>query len=283
MRHFVSHEIVKFAESGVLGLALDPDFERNRWLYLYYSEPDPRRKDRVPRRNRLVRYTERDNVGTEPRVILDDIDMAREGRHNGGRLAFGRDGKLYVTVGNAQERLHSQNMQKLNGKILRVNADGSVPEDNPFPGSPIYALGFRNSFGITINPQTGSIFVTENSGVGNDEVNLVRPGGNYGFPNYEGIGNDPRFVDPIWESGPKTIGPTGLVFYTGDQLPQYRGDLFFCGVNTGILTRLRLAHGQEDKVEGAEEVAQGCHLDVVNGIDGALYYASMTQILRMGR
>ncbi|MBA3330606.1 MAG: PQQ-dependent sugar dehydrogenase, partial [Actinobacteria bacterium] len=131
---FVSLEIAKGAEAGVLGLALDPDFEHNRWVYLYYSEPDPTRRDRVPRRNRVVRFTERDNVGIEMTVILDDIDMAREGRHNGGRLAFGLDGKLYVTVGNAQDRSHSQDMRRPNGKILRINPDGSIPADNPFPG-----------------------------------------------------------------------------------------------------------------------------------------------------
>jgi aldose sugar dehydrogenase len=282
-RPFVSLEIAKGAEAGVLGLALDPDFEHNRWVYLYYSEPDPDRRDRVPKRNRLVRYTEQGNLGTEVTVILDDIDIAREGRHNGGRLLFGPDGKLYVTVGNAQDRSHSQDMNRPNGKVLRINPDGSIPDDNPFAGSPIYALGFRNPFGLAIQPGTGSVWVTENGGVSNDEVNLVRPGGNYGFPTYEGIGNDPRFVDPVWESGSQTIGPTGLTFYTGDQLPQYRGDLFFCAINTGILTRLRLTGPAGDHAEAAEDVTRDCRLDVTNGPDGALYYASLDQILRLGR
>jgi aldose sugar dehydrogenase len=280
---FVSLEIAKGAETGVLGLAIDPDFEHNRWVYLYYSEPDPTRRDRVPKRNRVVRFTDRDNVGAEMTVILDDIDIHREGRHNGGRLAFGLDGKLYVSVGNAQDRSHSQDMRRPNGKILRINPDGSIPADNPFPGSPIYALGFRNPFGLAIQPETGRVFATDNGGGSNDELNLVRPGGNYGFPNHEGIANDPPFVDPIWDSGSQTIGPTGLTFYSGDQLPQYRGDLFFCAVNTGMMTRLRLAGPESDRPEGAEEVVRDCHLDVANGPDGALYYASMSQILRLGR
>jgi len=282
-RPFATLEIAKGAEAGVLGLALDPDYEHNRWVYLYYSEPDPNRKDRVPLRNRVVRFTDRDNVGTDMTVILDNIDMHRQGRHNGGRLAFGLDGKLYVTVGNAQEPANSQNMQKLNGKLLRINPDGSVPDDNPFPGSPIFALGFRNPFGLAIQPQTGTVFVTENSGVNNDELNLVRASGNYGFPFYEGPGHDPSYIDPIWDSGPKTIGPTGMAFYTGDQLPQYRGDLFFCAVNTGVMTRLRLAPPDYERAEGVEEVVQNCNLDVTNGPDGALYYSSMSQIFRLGR
>lgn len=283
-RPFVSLEVAKGAESGVLGLALDPNFERTRWVYLYYSEPDPDRKERVPKRNRIVRYTDQNNVGTDPTVILDDIPMAREGRHNGGRLAFGPDGKLYVTVGNAQNRATSQDPRSLNGKILRINPDGTVPSDNPIAGSPVFALGFRNPFGLAIQPGTGAIFATDNSGDWHDELNRVVAGGNYGFPHYEGIGDDGRFSDPIWESGTRTIGPSGLIFYDGDQLPQYRGDLFLCGVNTGALMRLRLARTGQDRVEAAEEVAPQCHLDVANGPDGALYFASMGgQIFRLGR
>ena len=237
---FVQLEIAKGAESGTLGLALDPDYASNRWVYLYYSEPDPSRADRRPLRNRIVRFTDRDNVGTDMTVIFDDIPMSRQGRHNGGRLLFGPDGKLYASVGNAESKENSQDLRNPNGKVLRLNSDGSIPSDNPFPGSPIYAYGFRNVFGLAIHPTTGGIYVTENSGDSDDEINLVRAGANYGFPYFEGSGNDERFVDPIWESGTRTIGPTGLAFSWGDQLARYRGDLFFCAVNTGALTRLRL-------------------------------------------
>jgi glucose/arabinose dehydrogenase len=280
---FAQLPIAKGGESGTLGLALDPEYARNRWVYLYYSEPDPTRADRRPLRNRIVRFTDVDNVGTEMTVIFDNIEMSRQGRHNGGRLLFGPDGKLYVTVGNAEVKENSQSLENPNGKVLRLNSDGSIPADNPFPGSPIYAYGFRNMFGLAIHPTTSALYVTENSGDSHDEVDLVRPGANYGFPYFEGIGNDPRFVDPIWESGPRTIGPTGATFYTGDQLPQFRGDFFFCAFNTGILTRLRLGGSGFDQVVAAQDVLQGCFLDVVNGPDGALYYASVSQILRLGQ
>ena len=282
-RPFAKLAIAKGGESGVLGLAIDPNYERNRWVYLYYSEPDPNRADRRPLRNRIVRFTDVDNVGADMTVIYDDIQMSRQGRHNGGRLLFGPDGKLYVTVGNAEEKENSQNLGNPNGKVLRLNPDGSTPTDNPFPGSPIYAYGFRNMFGLAIHPTTQVVYVTENSGDSHDEVDLVRPGANYGFPFFEGIGNDARFVDPIWESGPRTIGPTGAAFYTGDLLPQFRGDFFFCAFNTGIMTRLRLGGPDFDQVVGAQDVVQGCFLDVVNGPDGALYYSSVSQILRLGR
>jgi aldose sugar dehydrogenase len=281
-RPFAQLQIAKGGESGVLGLALDPGYEQNRWVYLYYSEPDPDRSDRRPLRNRIVRFTDVDNVGTDMTVILDDIPISRQGRHNGGRLLFGPDGKLYVTVGNAEDKDNSQDLKNVNGKVLRLNPDGTVPSDNPIAGSPIFAYGFRNIFGLAIHPTTQQFYVTENSGDSHDEINLIRPGANYGFPFFEGIGNDARYVDPIWDSGPRTIGPTGATFYSGDQLPQYRGDLFFCAFNTGVMTRLRLGGSAFDQVVGAQEVVQGCFLDVVNGPDGALYYSSVSQILRLG-
>ena len=280
---FAQLETAKGPESGMLGLALHPEFEKNHWVYLYYTEPDVNRKDRVPLRNRVVRFTERDNVGTEMTPILDDIAVSRRAVHNGGVLRFGPDGKLYVTVGNAENEANSQDPKKLNGKILRLNDDGSIPDDNPTRGSPVYALGFRNPFGLTFEPNTGQVWITENSGDHDDEVNAIEPGGNYGFPTYEGFGNDSTYKDPIWSSGSRTIGPTGLTFYTGDQLPQLRGDLFFCAMNTGELTRLRLGGADRKIVMAGEAVVNNCHLDVVNGPDGALYYATVNQILRLGR
>jgi glucose/arabinose dehydrogenase len=280
---FAQLETAKGPEAGMLGVALHPQFEQNHWVYLYYTEPDPNRQNRVPLRNRVVRYTERDNVGTDMTVILDDLEVSRRGVHNGGILRFGPDGKLYVTVGNAEEKANSQDPKKLNGKVLRLNQDGSIPSDNPTPGSAIYATGFRNPFGMTVEPATGQIWVSENSGDNNDEINALEPGANYGFPHYEGPGDDPKYVDPIWSSGTRTIGPTGLVFYTGDQLPQFRGDLFFCAINTGELTRLRLSGADRKTVEGGEAVVTNCHLDVINGPDGALYYSTVNQILRLGR
>jgi glucose/arabinose dehydrogenase len=282
-RAFAQLETAKGPEAGMLGVALHPEFEQNHWVYLYYTESDPNRQNRVPLRNRVVRFTERDNVGTDMTVILDDLAVSRRGVHNGGILRFGPDGKLYVTVGNAEEKANSQDPTKLNGKVLRLNADGSIPSDNPTPGSAVYALGFRNPFGMTIEPGTGQIWITENSGDNNDEVNALEPGGNYGFPAYEGFGDDPRYKDPVWSSGTRTIGPTGLVFYTGDQLPQFRGDLFFCAMNTGELTRLRLGGADRKTVEAGEAVLTNCHLDVINGPDGALYYSTVNQIFRLGR
>jgi glucose/arabinose dehydrogenase len=279
---FAQLTTAKGAEAGMLGVALHPEFEQNHWVYLYYTDADPNRQDRVPLRNRIVRFTERDNVGTDMTVILDDLEVSRRGVHNGGILKFGPDGKLYATVGNAEEKANSQDTKKLNGKILRLNPDGSVPSDNPIPGSPIYAIGFRNPFGLTFEPTTGQAWATENSGDHDDEINALEAGANYGFPHVEGPGNDAKYKDPVWSSGSRTDGITGLTFYGGDQLPQYQGDLFFCAMNTGALTRLRLS-ADRTRAEAAEELSKTCFLDVTNGPDGALYYSSVNQIFRLGR
>lgn len=279
---FVKVEIAKGGESGTLGVALDPEFSRNHWVYLYYSEPDPNRADRRPLRNRIVRFTEVNNIGTDMKVIFDDIDMSRQGRHNGGRMLFGPDGKLYVTTGNAEEKENSQDLTNPNGKLLRINPDGSIPDDNPFPNSPIFAYGFRNMFGLAIHPVSQAFYVTENSGDSHDEINLIQAGANYGFPFFEGYSSGSQYVDPIWESGTRTIGPTGMTFYTGDQLPQFKNDLFFCAFNTGTMTRMRL-NETFDGVLGAEDVVKDCFLDVTNGPDGALYYSSVSAILRLGK
>lgn len=277
---FAKLPIAKGAETGLLGLALDPDYARNHFLYAYHSDPSTNR-------NRVLRFEDRDEQAAEPLEILKSVSVSKAGVHNGGRLGFGSDGLLYVSVGNGQNSKIGQDPCKLGGKLLRINRDGSEPPDNPHACAPTFALGFRNPFGLAFHPLTGELFVSENGGRGHDEIDLVQRAANYGHPIVEGQANDPRFVDPIWESGPVSIGPTGLAFYTGDRLPEYRDDLFFCGVHTGQLSRLRLARPDYQRVEAMEvQVLRDqvdCRLDVANGPDGALYFTNFSSIARITR
>ena len=277
---FAALKVSRRKEQGALGLALDPDFATNRYVYVAFSQIAGNDED--PDEHRVVRFTERDGVGVDRTLILRDLPIGLC-CHTGGRLGFGPDGTLYVTIGDQNDTERAQNMNRLHGKVLRVNPDGSVPSDNPFPGSPIFALGFRNPWGLAFHPRTGVPYVTENGDVGRDEVNRVVAGGNYGNGEVDGAAGDPRFVDPIWESGLGRVAPTGATFYTGRAMPEYAEDLFFCAYNTGDLSRLRLGGPDLDRVLEHDVVAKGCYLDVANGPDGALYFASLTGIHRFGR
>jgi glucose/arabinose dehydrogenase len=273
-------QLAQRPEMGLLGLTLDPDFDRNRYLYLYYSQAEGDK----PVRNRVVRFTEVGGRGTDMQVVLDNLPIADwkfNAGHNGGRLAFGPDGKLYVTVGDVGVGKSSQDRGKLSGKLLRINPDGSVPADNPVPGSPIYALGLRNVWGMAFHPLSGIPYVTENGDKGHDEVNRIQPGGNFGAPDAQGVVRDPRFLDPFWENYAEGGGISGMTFYTGDLFPEYKNDLLFCLWNGARLTRLQLAGPDYDQVVHEELLSDQCHLDVATGPEGAIYISSVTKVQRL--
>ena len=135
--------------------------------------------------------------------------MGKAGNHNGGRIKLGPDGMLYVTVGDASDTGTSQNVDSPNGKILRIDPDGSIPADNPFPGSPVYSLGHRNPQGLAWDA-SGRLWAAEFGQNTWDEINLIEPGGNYGWPNVEGIGGDPAYIDPVVQWSTDDASPSGL-------------------------------------------------------------------------
>ena len=126
-------------------------------------------------------------------------------------------------------------------------------------------------------------YISENGEVGHDEVNRIVAGGNYGNPLAEGYAHDPRFIDPVWETGVGRVAPTGGAFYTGAAMPEYAGDFFFCAYNTGDLTRMRFGGPNLDQIMAQEVLTKVCYLDVADAPDGSLYLAGFTSILRFGR
>ena len=275
------------SESGLLGLTLDPDFGANRYVYVYYSEADPARPSHGIR-NRVIRFVERDGQASDFTPILDNLPINEGGAvdaHQGGALGFGPDGKLYVTVGDTGKPDLAQDPTSLAGKVLRVNPDGSVPSDNPFPGSPVYALGVRNPWGFAVHPKTGGIYLSENGNKAHDKVLLLRPGANYGWPVVETVEDGSTFTPAVWDSGDSADsrnGMTALMIYGGSMFPEYQGTLFFCAFRTGKLKWLALASGNE-YAEDQRRLDAECRLGLVEGPDGAMYASSIDKVIRLAR
>jgi glucose/arabinose dehydrogenase len=270
-----------FTEHGLLGLALDPNFDENGYVYVFYTVGDG---NADPVEQRIVRFTDQDNVGTDETVLVEGLPHGPRCCHNGGRIAFGPDGMLYATLGDVEDADLSQNPEHVAGSVLRYTPDGAVPDDNPFgPDNPVYAFGLRNPFGITFHPETGDLFVTENGPNGFDEVNRIEAGENYGWPNARGMAGDPDYVDPIWATGESgNVAPTGIVIPSGTNIPDIDGRVLFCQWNTAELISLDLADGNPDEVTGEDVLPVPCNLDVAQGPDGAIYASTTEAILRYG-
>jgi glucose/arabinose dehydrogenase len=270
-------------EKGLLGLALPPDFGAVPYVYAYHTYFDAAAGRDV---NRVVRWwlgvLAPPGPGPAPmEVVLDGIPAATF--HNGGILGFAGDGTLFVTTGDAGDQGDAPDNASLAGKVLRLNPDGSLPADNPLPGSPVYTVGHRNVFGLGFHPITGEAYVSENGPGGNDEVNVLEPGKNYGWPVGTGALGDPRFVDPIL-TYPSSIAPTGLAFYTGTREPAWTGALFLGDWNRGRLHRLPLGGPTYRAVLGDEivdDVGAAGVLDVEDGPDGDLYVSTPDAIYRV--
>ena len=185
-------------EGGLLGLALDPDFARRPDVYAYFSTDND---------NRVAVLPWRDGRLGEPRVILSGIPRAHN--HNGGRIAFGPDGYLYVGTGDAGDADLAQKLDSLGGKILRITREGEPAPGNPFGGSPIWSYGHRNVQGLAWDAP-GRMWASEFGASTWDELNLIRSGRNYGWPTVEGRGGDDRFVDPVAQWPTSEMSPSGI-------------------------------------------------------------------------
>ncbi|KEQ56235.1 quinoprotein glucose dehydrogenase [Marine Group I thaumarchaeote SCGC AAA799-E16] len=209
-------------EGGMLGIALDPNFDENHYIYIYYTY-----NEFLGIKNRLVQYSESNNVLTEEKVLIEGIPGAPY--HDGGRIKFGPDGMLYVTTGDAVQPDLSQDLNSVAGKILRINSDGSIPDGNPFD-SAVYSIGHRNPQGIAWD-ESGNLVATEHGpsgwrGVAHDEINLIVPGANYGWPDVIGDEVMKGATNPILHSGDDTWAPSGSTFYYGDEMPMFDGKYF---------------------------------------------------------
>ena len=271
-------------EAGLMGLAVHPNFPEKPYIYAMHTY-----KKAGKLQNRVVRLRDEGGKGTFDRVILDNMPGGRF--HDGGRIAFGPDGMLYITLGETGDADLAQDPGSLGGKILRITPEGEIPSDNPFKGSPVYSLGHRNPQGLAWHPETKALFSSEHGPSGEfglfarDEINVIKKGANYGWPKAVGAAksNSPAafeadtsaFEDPLvmWED---TTPPSGMAFYKGQLLKHLSGDLFVDTLRSEALIRIKLSlEGDKYRVVAIERWFKdkfGRLRDVVAGPDGALYF-----------
>ncbi|WP_449255874.1 PQQ-dependent sugar dehydrogenase [Bosea sp. (in: a-proteobacteria)] len=269
-------------QGGLLGIALDPDFARNRLVYLSFAEPRSGGNGTSVARGRL---NEQGTALTEARVIFRQMPTVASNLHFGSRLVFDRTGALFVTVGERfTQRDQAQNPANDLGKIIRIRPDGGIPADNPKkPGwaPEIWSIGHRNVQGAALHPETGQLWTAEHGARGGDEINTPKAGLNYGWPvitygvDYSGakIGEGtakPGMEQPLFYWDP-SIAPSGAAFYTGSVWPQWKNSLFVGALAGSLLARLST---EGEKVTGEERLLTdiGARIrDVVQGPDGLLY------------
>lgn len=286
--------VVARGQGGLLDVLLDPDFARNRLIYLGYSEAGEGGSGTALARARL---DENALALRDLRVIYRQTPKVSGNGHFGQRFAFGADGKLYVTLGERQKQDPAQDPQQSLGKVIRLNPDGSVPADNPFAGRSgwlpeIYSLGHRNPQGLIRQPGTERLWISDHGARGGDEINLLTPGSNYGWPvisygtHYTGfkIGegqSKPGMLQPLCYWDP-SIAAGNLAFYTADKAPGWRGNLFVAALRDQAVHRLTL---DGTRIIGNERIPVGKRVrDIRLGPDGWLYLTTDEregQILRL--
>jgi glucose/arabinose dehydrogenase len=281
---FVTLPVDPNGERGALGVALDPAFAQNGFVYVYYTATSPTTHNRV---SRFVAAGDVAAAGSET-VILDLETLSNATNHNGGAIHFGPDGKLYVAQGENGNATHSQTLENRFGKILRINPDGSIPSDNPFfttaagEDRSIWALGLRNPFTFAFHRTSGRMLINDVGGGAFEEVNEGTAGANYGWPEEEGPSTAQQFVPPLFAytrnegSQPRGSVITGGTFYDAavPQFPaQYADDYFFADLSGGWIWSLDAQTGQA--TEFATEIDPAVDLKV--GPDGSLYYLAYTQ------
>jgi len=243
-------------EGGLLGVAISPEYDKDGFIYAYYTTGED---------NRVGRF----KLGETPEPILTSIPVNTY--HNGGGLAFGPDGMLYVSTGDAGDPDTAQDENSLSGKILRLNPDGSVPDDNPLEGNPAFSYGHRNVQGLAWD-ESGQLYASEFGQNRFDEVNLIEAGGNYGWPEIEGDGGEPEYIDPVQTFATSEASPSGAAILKDSAISQWDGDIFVAALRGARLWRLDPT--PNGSINGKEALLKGEYgrlRNVIQAPDGSLW------------
>ncbi|MCB9852746.1 MAG: PQQ-dependent sugar dehydrogenase [Phycisphaerales bacterium] len=274
---FADIQVHDFFESGLLGLAVSPNFERDGFVYAFATV--------TPEEQEILRFRYNGRVGQDRTVLKRSLPTGGA-FHNGGGMAFGPDGMLYFSIGDNTQRDNAQSLNTLAGKISRITPDGDTPADNPFAtptgaSRAIWAMGFRNPFRFCFAPdgRLFSIDVGSDGFVRREEINLVARGANHGWPVVEGFSGGSTsadaYTDPIYTYHDEGSAPCGIVYYSGSNLPaEYAGNLFHVEYSLERIYRVVLSGNSVVSHELFADV-QGGPVDLVQGPDGALYYCEL--------
>lgn len=279
-------EVFARGQGGLLDVVLSPGFKDDRLVYLSYAEkgPDGKAGTAVG----FGRLSQDGRALEDFKVIFQQQPKLSTGHHFGGRMVFDRDGMLFIALGEHNQRPTAQDLDKLQGKIVRLAADGSIPQDNPFVGRSdarpeIWTYGMRNPQGMALNPWTGELWEHEHGARGGDEINIIKPGLNYGWPlatygvNYSGFAIPEAKGDTLdggqgplywWKKSPAV---SGMAFYTSDRFPQWKDSLFIGALAAQALIRLQFEDGKIVSEERLLDDERARIRDVRQGPDGYLY------------
>lgn len=281
-------------QGGLLDVVLDPQFADNRTIFLSYAG-----KGRNGAQTTVMRAVLGDGELSDRKVIFRQEPGLDNGFHFGSRLVFGRDGLLYVTLGERNTlRDLAQDTSNTIGKVVRITRDGDIPEDNPFRGQgradpAVFSYGHRNPQGAALNPETGVLWLHEHGPMGGDEINVIQPGRNYGWPvvtygrEYSGgrigEGSEKEGMEPPLYHWVPSIAPSGMAFLTAPEAGPWRGNLFVGSLKFGMLVRLEIRDGRVTHEERLLEGMGDRVRDVRAGPDGALYLLTESEgrILRL--
>ncbi|HSO87599.1 MAG TPA: PQQ-dependent sugar dehydrogenase [Draconibacterium sp.] len=272
-------EAKEVGEGGLLGMVTDPDFSVNNYFYVaynYYAAGNDYRE-------KIVRFTFNPSTGKagNPFILLENIDGANN--HNGCRMVISPDKKLIFTTGDAQVTSNSQDVDNINGKTLRINLDGTIPDDNPVQNSPVWTWGHRNPQGLVYSPGGNILYSSEHGASSNDEINIIQKGRNYGWPNVEGfcdIAGENSFcinnnvVEPIFAWTP-TLAVAGIDFYNSDLIPEWKNSLLVTSLKASRITQLLLNEGGTEVIKSTDFYtnAFGRLRDICVSPDGKVYTA----------